>query len=1329
VCLGWNNGALDLGVPATLTISVGGVVYATVTTPTGTGPAIITYQNGATGSPASIAASALNAWTYTDITINLPTTVAASGNLVFTYNTAALGSDDISIDNVRVNAYTDATAGRDWSAGYTENGTPVAIAAPAASITDADNANMASATIVLTNKQAGDQLRIGGAAGTILANGSSGTINGIAYTVVDNGTSVTIQLSGSATKAAYASTIQSVVFESTSDAPSTAARVFNVNVSDGTQLSNTAVSTISVTAVNDPPSLDLDASGAGTGFGTGYTENGSGVAIVDTDVSIADPDNSTMSSATIVISNGQAGDLLSVAGALPSGISASYNAATYTLTLTGTATQAAYQAALQQVRFSSSSDAIVTTSRAINITVSDGTAASNTAVATVAITAVNDAPINTLPASFAVAEDGTLGVAGLSALDADAGSGTITVTLAVSGGTLAAASAGGVTVANSGTASITLSGTLANINAYLAATGPSRVTFSPVADFNGPVTLTMTTNDGGNTGTGGALSDIDTSTITVSAVADAVNDSVSTAEDAPATFNVLANDTFSNAGSTITAINGTAIAVNGTVAVAGGTIRLNANGTLGFTPNADYNGGFSFTYTVSSGGVSETATVNVTVTPVNDAPTLSFPGAQSTSEDTPRAIPGVTVGDIDSTALTTTLTSTNGTLSVTAAAGAVISGNGSGTVTISGTSAQINAALAGLSCTPVADFNGSASIGITTSDGALNASGSVAVSVSAVADAVNDSVSTNEDTAATFNPLANDGFSNPGRAITAINGVAIAVNGSVSVSNGSVRLNSDGTLTFTPTANYNGAVSFTYSVASGGTTETATVSVTVNSVNDAPAGADKTITIAEDGSYGFTAADFGFSDPNDSPANTLQAVVITTLPANGSLTLSGTAVTAGQVIAAANIANLRWTPAVDANGAALASFTFQVRDNGGTANGGQNTDPTPNTITFDVTPVNDAPVNSLPASYATNEDTSVQLSGISVSDVDAGGGNYTVTLSVGSGGTLTASSSGGVTVAGSGTASITLSGTLASINAYLAGATAPVFVPTANFNGNVALTIVSNDGALTDTDSRVIAVAAVNDPPVGSNGSITTPEDTAFSGTLPAATDVDAQSLTYGPGVTAPLHGSVTINPNGTYTYTPAANFNGRDRFTFTVSDGIATVEYTITVTVGPVNDAPVANPVTATTNEDTTLTVSAAGGVFASASDVDGDTLSVTTFTIGGTSYTAGHSATGAWGSFTLNANGSYSYVPAANFNGAVPQIGFTISDGSATASSTLTISVTAVNDAPGSTPIASQSSADAQAVSFNISGNFFDVDVGDTRSYTAAGLPPGLTLNPSPA
>src|SRR5207253_2638677 len=115
-----------------------------------------------------------------------------------------------------------------------------------------------------------------------------------------------------------------------------------------------------------------------------------------------------------------------------------------------------------------------------------------------------------------------------------------------------------------------------------------------------------------------------------------------------------------------------------------------------------------------------------------------------------------------------------------------------------------------------------------------------------------------------------------------------------------------------------------------------TITFNVTSVNDAPAGADKTITTAEDTSYTFLASDFGFSDVNDSPANTLLAVKITTLPAAGSLTNNGVAVTAGQSITVANINSglLKFTPAANANGAAYASLTFQVQDNGGTAGGG-----------------------------------------------------------------------------------------------------------------------------------------------------------------------------------------------------------------------------------------------------------------------------------------------------------------------------------------------------------------------------------------------------------
>src|SRR5262249_51887470 len=106
--------------------------------------------------------------------------------------------------------------------------------------------------------------------------------------------------------------------------------------------------------------------------------------------------------------------------------------------------------------------------------------------------------------------------------------------------------------------------------------------------------------------------------------------------------------------------------------------------------------------------------------------------------------------------------------------------------------------------------------------------------------------------------------------------------------------------------------------------------------------------------------DFGFSDPNDSPANNLAAVQIDSLPTAGTLLLNGVPVTAGELVAASEIAagNLTFSPAANANGAGYASFTFQVQDDGGTANGGAEMDPTPNTITVNVTSVNDAPAGT-----------------------------------------------------------------------------------------------------------------------------------------------------------------------------------------------------------------------------------------------------------------------------------------------------------------------------------------------------------------------------------
>ncbi|MGA7178783.1 MAG: DUF2341 domain-containing protein [Thiobacillaceae bacterium] len=219
-------------------------------------------------------------------------------------------------------------------------------------------------------------------------------------------------------------------------------------------------------------------------------------------------------------------------------------------------------------------------------------------------------------------------------------------------------------------------------------------------------------------------------------------------------------------------------------------------------------------------------------------------------------------------------------------------------------------------------------------------------------------------------------------------------------------LNASDLLRFVPAANYNGAATalaanliesgqaiisgatLNLTGATGGTTHISTATValgeTITSVNDAPVGTSKTVTTLEDTAYVFATSDFGYTDPSDSPANNLLNVKISTLPGAGTLTDNGTAVTAGQLVSVADISagKLVFTPAANANGAAYASFTFQVQDNGGTANGGIDLDPTPKTITVDVTPVNHAPVGVpvITGTATENQTLSADTSGISDAD-------------------------------------------------------------------------------------------------------------------------------------------------------------------------------------------------------------------------------------------------------------------------------------------------------------------------------------------------------------
>ena len=110
----------------------------------------------------------------------------------------------------------------------------------------------------------------------------------------------------------------------------------------------------------------------------------------------------------------------------------------------------------------------------------------------------------------------------------------------------------------------------------------------------------------------------------------------------------------------------------------------------------------------------------------------------------------------------------------------------------------------------------------------------------------------------------------------------------------------------------------------------------------------------EDTPYVFNVGDFGFSDTSDAPANAFAAVIIGNLPQAGLLTLNAQAVVTGQHITVADITAglLQFVPAANANGAGYAQFTFAVQDDGGTANGGVDTDPTAKVMTLNVTSVN-----------------------------------------------------------------------------------------------------------------------------------------------------------------------------------------------------------------------------------------------------------------------------------------------------------------------------------------------------------------------------------------
>ncbi len=387
------------------------------------------------------------------------------------------------------------------------------------------------------------------------------------------------------------------------------------------------------------------------------------------------------------------------------------------------------------------------------------------------VSPVNDAPVNVLPDDPQVAqEDEPFVIQGLQVKDVDAGNGIMEVRLSVEHGTLTLPAGSGVTLTGNGTGDVVLTGTLADLNALLS----GGVTYQGDPDFHGNDALTMVTDDRGNTGSGGALSDTDVLPILVQPVNDAPVNQLPTTpqvaqEDQPFTIHGLQvsdvdagnsplSVTLSVLHGTLELAAGSGVTVSGsgsnTLVLSGSQDAINAllAGGVTYQGEQDFNGQDALTMvtndlgnTGSGGPLSDTDVLPIEVEPVNDAPVTQVPGSLQVKEDGSLSLTGISVKDVDagSAPISMVLRVEHGVLTLLGAAGAVsVQGAGTSVVTLVGSLDDLNGLLAGnLHYEPARDFWGLDNLSITTSDqgntgagGVLTDSAQIAIQVTAEPD-------------------------------------------------------------------------------------------------------------------------------------------------------------------------------------------------------------------------------------------------------------------------------------------------------------------------------------------------------------------------------------------------------------------------------------------------------------------------------------------------------------------------------------------------------------------------------------------------------------------
>jgi len=680
-----------------------------------------------------------------------------------------------------------------------------------------------------------------------------------------------------------------------------------------------------------------------------------------------------------------------------------------------------------------------------------------------------------------------------------------------------------------------------------------------------------------------------------------------------------------------------------------GQLVLNDDGSFTYTPDGDYNGTDSFTYMLTNGTLdSNQATVALIVTPVNDPP-VAVGDAYSVDEDAVLVVDAAGgVLDNDTDVESDTLTAV------------LIDGPQHGTLSLG--------ADGSFTYTPDADYFGSDQFTYKANDGSADSNEvTVAITVNSVNEpplALPDSYQLVEDgtlTVTTTNGLLANDTDEENDPLT-----AVLVDGP---QHGNLSLQADGSFVYTPEADFFGSDQFTYQADDGiaGSGEV-TVTIAISGVNDVPVAADDAYTVDEDNALVIDDPDGVLDNDTDADGDPLTVILITGTQ-HGALSLDAD----GSFV---------YTPAADYFG--TDDFTYKINDG--------SVDSNEATVTITVNSVNEAPVATA-ESYEVDEDGTLSVSaaeGVLQNDSDEE--NDPLTAILGDGpqhGTLALEDDGSF-----------------------------VYAPDADYFGPDQFTYRANDGDLDSNEVTVaITVHGVNGAPVAAADSYQVEEDstltvTAAQGVLENDTDEENDPLTaiLGDG---PQHGTLSLDADGSFTYTPEFNYYGTDQFTYKANDGLAdSNEVTVTITVNRHNETPVAEPDAYEVDEDGTLVVTAAEGVLANDTDGDNDPLIAILDT--GPQH----------GALQLQDDGSFEYVPVADFSGTDSFV-YAVNDGFlGFDEATVTITVNPINDPPVADPQDVSTEEDA-SLQITLTGDDGDPETDQTLSFSLGDGPMHGTLS----